>query len=369
MTSGNSPERTPLLGLNRRARWLLPIFLLLLVGLTFRHLLFPDPHSIATFSGATMGTTWSVKLATTELDSASRQQVLNEIEEELHLVNELMSTWDVNSELSRLNQSDGTQPFPLSQPNVEVFALASQVSELSGGAFDVTVGPMVSAWGFGADHAAVTGPPSKQEVSELEQRVGYRKLNLDAKRGTITKANGGIHVDLSAIAKGYAVDRVAAALQRLGYLNFLVEIGGELKAHGQKLPDRDWRVAVERPDELTRSIYAVVQLRDLGMATSGDYRSFILKDGTRRSHLIDPRKGQPVMHALASVSVVDLSTARADALATALGVMGAKEGFALAQREGIAAYFIVREAQGEFRARSTSAFSPLLVSVPPEAAP
>ena len=148
-----------------------------------------------------------------------------------------------------------------------------------------------------------------------------------------------------------------------------MEIGGELKARGQKLPDRDWRVAVERPDELNRSIYAVVQLRDLGMATSGDYRSFILEDGTRRSHLIDPRKGHPVMHALASVSVVDLSTARADALATALGVMGAEEGFALAEREGIAAYFIVREAQGEFRARSTAAFAPLLVSVPPEATP
>ena len=368
MTSGNSPERTPLLGLNRRARWLLPIFLLLLVGLTFRHLLFPDPHSIATFSGATMGTTWSVKLATAELDSASRKRVLSEIDDELQLVNKLMSTWDENSELSRLNRSNGAQPFPLSQPNVEVFALAAQISELSGGAFDVTVGPLVSAWGFGADRA-VTGSPSEQEVSELEQRVGYQKLDLDAKRGTITKKNPAIHADLSAIAKGYAVDRVSAALQRLGYRNFLVEIGGELKAHGQKLPDRDWRVAVERPDELSRSIYAVVQLRDLGMATSGDYRSFILEDGTRRSHLIDPRKGRPVMHALASVSVVDLSTARADALATALGVMGAEEGFALAERAGIAAYFIVREAQGEFRARSTTAFAPLLVSVPPVAAP
>ena len=259
-------------------------------------------------------------------------------------------------------------PSPSRKSNIEVFALAAEVSELSGGAFDVTVGPLVSAWGFGADRA-VTGPPSEEEVSKIEQRVGYQKLDLDAKRGTITKKNPGIRVDLSAIAKGYAVDRVSAALQRLGYRNFLVEIGGELKAHGQKLPDRDWRVAVERPDELSRSIYAVVQLRDLGMATSGDYRSFILEDGTRRSHLIDPRKGHPVMHALASVSVVGLSTARADALATALGVMGAEEGFALAEREGIAAYFIVRKAQGEFRARSTAAFAPLLVSVPPESTP
>ena len=368
MTSGNPPERTSLLGLNRRARWLLPIFLLLLVGLTFRHLLFPDPHTLTPFSGATMGTTWSVKLAGPPLDSASHGRVLGAVETELERVNRLMSSWDPASELSRFNRWESPQPFPLSPSNIEVFALAAEVSEQSGGAFDITVGPLVAAWGFGAD-AAGTEAPSPEQLSQLGERVGYRRLRLDPKSGSIRKQHPEISADLSAIAKGYAVDRVANAIAALGYPNFLVEIGGELKAHGQKRPERDWRVAVERPDELVRSIYAVVALRNLGMATSGDYRNFVLEDGTRRSHLIDPRLGRPVMHTLASVSVVDPSTARADALATAFGVMGIEAGFELAARLNIAAYFIERQDDGGYSARFTPAFAPLLVTGAPESTP
>lgn len=368
MTSDDVPERTPLLGLNRRARWLLPIFLLLLVGLTFRHLLFSDPHTVTLFSGATMGTRWSVKLAGPPLDSASHGRVLDAIENELAQVNRLMSSWDPDSELSRFNRWESAQPFPLSPSNLEVFALAAEVSQQSGGAFDITVGPLVAAWGFGAE-AAGTEAPSPEQLAQLGERVGYRRLLLDPKNGSIRKQHPGIRADLSAIAKGYAVDRVAAALAALGYPNFLVEIGGELKGRGQKRAERDWRVAVERPDELVRSIYAVVALRDLGMATSGDYRNFVLEDGTRRSHLIDPRLGRPVMHSLASVSVVDPSTARADALATAFGVMGIDAGFELATRENIAAYFIERHDNGDYSARFTAAFAPLLVTGPPESTP
>ena len=170
--------------------------------------------------------------------------------------------------------------------------------------------------------------------------------------------------DLSAIAKGYAVDQVAEALRALGYDHFLIELGGELAARGQRPDGGPWRVAIERPDALTRSVYAVVALQDQAMATSGDYRNFHQGDGVRLSHLIDPRVGRPIGNRLASVSVVDASAARADALATALSVLGPDEAHALAEREAIAAYFILRSDKNSTEVLTTTAFEGLLLAEP-----
>jgi thiamine biosynthesis lipoprotein len=161
---------------------------------------------------------------------------------------------------------------------------------------------------------------------------------------------------LSAIAKGYAVDQVADALRGLGYGDFLIELGGEVRAQGRRPDGAFWRVAIERPDSALRAVFEVVPLRDFALATSGDYRDYYELGGRRISHTIDPRTGRPVEHALASVSVLHPDAVHADALATALTVLGPEAGYALAEREGLAAYFIVRRKEGGFSSFATPAF-------------
>lgn len=366
MTSDENP-RAPILGLSPRARVLLPIFLVTLVGLTVWRLGFdtggPRVHE---FTGPTMGTTYMVKLVAEPLLPEESARVASAIEAELEFVNGLMSTWDPESELSRFNQSASTEPFPISEPTLEVFLLAREISDLTGGAFDVTVGPVVSAWGFGATDRA-PAPPSEAELAGLRERVGYQKLAIDPEARTLSKARADIECDLSAIAKGYGVDAVARALDRLGYGNYLVEVGGELRVRGERSSGRLWRVAIERPLGDERSIYGAFELRDAALATSGDYRNYYEQDGVRLAHLIDPRTGRPIAHALASVSVVHGDAARADALATGLSVLGLDEGFALAEASDLAVYFIVRESDGTLRGRATSSFP--AVSRPDDAGP
>jgi thiamine biosynthesis lipoprotein len=337
---------------------------LLLVGLTLRRLLAPDPSPLIELSGRALGTIWSVKLNRPDTgDEPQRERLLAAIREALDGVDSLMSTYRADSELSRFNRFASTEPFALSAPTLEVFALAQEISELTDGAFDVTVGPLVAAWGFGADEEPGESP-SQERLAALRERVGYRLLRLDSSTDTIAKLHPEVVCDLSAIAKGYAVDEVVAALRALGHRDFLVEVGGELGARGRRPDGTPWRVAIERPDALTRSVFAVVGLDDRGMATSGDYRNFYQRDGVRLSHLIDPRAGRPIAHRLASVTVVDPQAARADALATALSVLGPEEGFALATREKIPAYFILRMADDQLERRATPSLEALLLAEP-----
>jgi thiamine biosynthesis lipoprotein len=341
--------------------------LLLLVGLTLRRLLAPDVPPLIELHGSTMGTTWSAKVVTTGSARSSGapdpEQLHGAIEERLALVNSLMSTYDPESELSRFNRSGSTQPFDLSANTIEVFELAQDISALTDGAFDVTVGPLIAAWGFGAA-ATERRSPSASELAALRSRVGYQLLRLDPTAGQISKARPEVVCDLSAIAKGYAVDQAAEAMRDLGYRDFLIEVGGELVGHGRRPDGNAWRVAIERPDALSRGVYAVVALDDAAMATSGDYRNFHESDGVRLSHLVDPRVGRPIAHRLASVTVVDESAARADALATALSVLGPEEGHALAEREGVAAYFILRSRDNWTEVLTTPAFDGLLIAEP-----
>jgi thiamine biosynthesis lipoprotein len=340
-----------------------------LVGLTIRRLLAPDVAPLTELHGSTMGTTWSAKVVTPGSARSSGapdpdpRQLQAAIEERLALVNSLMSTYDPESELSRFNRFASARPFDLSANTIEVFELAQEISALTDGAFDVTVGPLIAAWGFGAA-AEERHSPSASELAALRSRVGYQLLQLDPAAGQISKAHPEVVCDLSAIAKGYAVDQVADAISDLGYRDFLIEVGGELVGRGRRSDGDAWRVAIERPDALTRSVYAVVALEDAAMATSGDYRNFHESDGVRLSHLVDPRIGRPITHRLASVSVVDESAARADALATALSVLGPDEGYALAEREGIAAYFILRSRENWTEVLTTPAFEGLLIAEP-----
>jgi thiamine biosynthesis lipoprotein len=306
-----------------------------------------------------MGARYSVKVAG-RLSGDQARAARAAIEAELARVDRLMSTWRADSELSRLNAQPAGAPFPLSPETLLVLSEARRVGTLSHGAFDVTVGPLVRAWGFGPT-PRVPEPPAEADVERLRRAVGQNLLSLETGPGRATKAVAETECDLSAIAPGYAADRVAAALRRLGHADVLVDVAGEILASGRRPGGEAWRVAIEAPDTTEASVF--VRLADQAIATSGDYRSFYVDaGGVRRSHVIDPRSGRPVAHALAAVSVVRPTAMEADALATALLVLGPEEGLALAEREGLAAHFTVRRPGGGFARRATPGFAVLVGS-------
>lgn len=327
------------------------------------------PRSVTTWQGPTMGTTYAIKIVTGPLDPKSHGTIQAAIDDTLEAVNASMSTYRKDSELSRFNAAPSTEPIAVSEPLHAVIGEALRVGELSGGAFDVTVGPLVNAWGFGPD--GEQRPPDEATLTALRERVGLDKLTLDAAAGTIRKARPDVYVDLSAIAKGHGVDRVAQAIEALGYREYLVEIGGELRARGHNADDVPWRVGIEKPDDDARDIREIIALDDTALATSGDYRNYYERDGKRLSHTIDPRTGHPIEHRLASVSVVSARCSTADALATALNVLGPDAGFALADARGIPALFIVRTPDGGFTERATAPFEELrrATAAPAPAAP
>jgi thiamine biosynthesis lipoprotein len=336
-----------------RTRALLPVFLVVLIALSVRQLWCSAPPQVV-LSGPSMGTSWSVTLDARDRSREDLAQARLAVHERLATVNRLMSTWEADSELSRFNRHASGEPFPLSPETLEVLLLAQEVSERSGGAFDVSVRSLVAAWGFGA--GARVGEPDAAELAKLRERVGFRLLELDPVAGTARKRHPDVECDLSAIAKGFGVDEVARALAELGWKDFLVEVGGEVRARGRR-PDGDpWRVGIERPDAEGRAVHGVIALSDRAMATSGDYRSFYEAGGERRTHIVDPRSGRPIGHRFASVSVVHRDAVLADAWATALMVLGAEEGFARAEAEGLGAYFILRNEAGDFETRSTRDF-------------
>jgi thiamine biosynthesis lipoprotein len=346
--------------LSGRARWVLPLCLLGLIALSVYRLHCATPASpYYEFSGASMGTTYSVKLAEEGLDREALERIAAGIEARLEEVEALMSTWRPESELSRFNRHRSTEPFSVSPETLAVFRTAREISDISGGAFDVTVAPLVAAWGFGATNR-LPEPPGEEELGVLRKRVGYWKIELLEEEGSLRKTEPDTTCDLSAIAKGYGVDRVAEGLLELGYLNFLVEVGGELRGRGRRRDGHPWRIAIERPEGGTaRGIHEVIELADGAVATSGDYRNYYEVDGVRVSHTIDPRRGAPIRHGLASVSVLDSEATRADALATALNVLGLQRGLAIAEQHGIGALFIVHEPDGGFRSIATEPFGSL----------
>ncbi len=318
----------------------------------------PVEHLI---DGPIMGTTYSVKL----VGAFEAEELLAfeaGIEAALNEVNALMSTYDPESELSRFNALDSTAAFQVSPPTAEVVRIAQTVSEQTGGAFDITVGPIVNAYGFGPEER--TEAPTEEELAALYDRVGYEKLTLE--EGTLRKAQPDLYVDLSAVAKGYAVDAVAAYLEQQGVNDYLVEVGGEMRARGLNGSGDVWRVGIEKPMAEGRAMQRAVSLADAALATSGDYRNFYLVDGEPVSHTIDPRTGRPARHPLTAVSVVHEACAWADAYATALMVLGPEAGPAFAEQHDLAALFLVREGD-ELREILSPAMDALLHGV--EAAP
>ena len=302
-----------------------------------------------------MGTTYAVKVVGRNLSPADKAPIESVVTSAMNAVNAKMSTYLKDSELSQFNASESVEPQKMSPATLEVIQMAQAISELTQGRFDVTVGPLVNAWGFGPEGPQKT--LTDDEVSELLGYVGFQKLKVDAAASTLTKEHPKTYVDLSAIAKGYAVDKVVESLEGLGHTNYMVEIGGEVYAKGLNPDDSPWRIGIETPSAEVPGIFDVVVLSGKGLATSGDYRNFYENDGERYSHTINPKTGRPIKHSLASVSVLADSCAQADALATALNVLGPIEGPELAEKQGIAALFIIRDSEGKLQESQTSDFA------------
>jgi thiamine biosynthesis lipoprotein len=292
-----------------------------------------------------MGTTYSIKIVAPD-SAADFEQLAAQVSEELDSINSRMSTWQVDSELSLLNSDESTDWIEVSAELCGIIESALAISQFTDGAFDITVGPLVNLWGFGPGNRIALTPPADDMVAATRPRVGYRHLRADCARPAVRKERPDLYIDLSGYAKGYAVDQLANLLNKNALTDYLVEIGGELRMRGHNATGDNWSIAVEKPDDLARTVQIVVRLSNQSMATSGDYRNFYIHDDKRFSHTIDSRTGRPVAHNGAAVTVVTQSAARADALATALLVLGPGAGFEFAERERIAAYFLLRDDAG-----------------------
>jgi len=333
---------------------------LLLAGLLFLVACGREP-ALHRLSGHTMGTTWHVTLTAPAGLSLRAAALTAGVEQTLEAVNASMSTYRDDSEISRFNRLPVNSWFTVSESFFHVLSAALAVGRDSGGAYDITVGPLVNLWGFGPAGVAVT-PPEPAAIEQTLQQVGQHWLRLDSSEMRVLKT-ADVYLDLSSIAKGWAVDEVARWLREQGIEDYLVEVGGEMRVAGQSPRGDAWRVAIEQPDARQFGIAGAIRLSDQGVATSGSYRNFFEVDGVRYSHSIDPRTGYPIAHELVSVTVVNASTMLADAWATALTVLGAQEAWSVAQAQGLAVYLIERDGDG-FSSRFTEAFEPLLDDLP-----
>jgi FAD:protein FMN transferase len=271
-------------------------------------------HTIE-FRGLTMGGTFSVKVVTAqdELESAKFGEVDRALRARLDRINRLISTWDPDSELSQFNRSTSLEPFPISPETFEVLKWSLELSTLTGGVMDVTIGPLVDAWGFGPGRPRDRFP-SDAEIARLRELTGPGRIELNPATRTVRKTRPGVRCDVAALAPGYATDRLWAELADRGFTDFLVDVGGELRTRGRNEHGEPWQIAIDRPQAQSLDIQRVVPISNLAITTSGDYRKYREVDGRRVTHILDPRTGRPVTHRLASVTVIDELAVRADSI-------------------------------------------------------
>lgn len=308
-----------------------------------------------TFSGLSMGSVYTVKIAGARLSAAALAAAQQAVAAALADVVARMSHYEPGSELARLNRQPLGRALAVSAPTLHVFDAAQAVHQASGGAFDVSLGRAVDGWGFGPTEL----PRRVLQASEAAAlRSPPGALHVDSRAGTITRL-AEVQANLSGIAKGYGVDQAALALQGLGIGDYMVEVGGEIRTRGHNAQRQPWQLAIELPDATPQRALRVLPLSGRALATSGDYRNFFIHEGRRYSHEIDPTSATPVAHALASVSVVADDCTTADAWSTALFVLGPQRGLQAATQLQLAAHFIVRQADGRFGETTTPAFAAL----------
>ena len=331
------------MGLSEKRRkqlfWQVPFLLFLIAGTLFivkqqRSMPYQKDH------GFVFGTVYSITYQ-------CEQNLQAEIEEELKAVDSEFSMFNEQSTVSKINTQEHPQ---LSKRFMKVYELACDVHQKTDGAFDVTVAPLVNAWGFGFKNESL---PGDAQVDSLRSFVGMQLLTLDKTAQQLVKKDDRVMLDFSAVAKGYGADCVAALLRRRGVKNFMVEIGGEVVTQGISPSRMPWRIGVTKPTEdslqATQSLQAVLNVTDRAMATSGNYRNFYYNGGRKYAHTIDPRTGYPVQHSLLSATVLASDCATADAYATAFMVMGIDRAKALLERQSeLLAYFIYSDAEGRY---------------------
>ena len=325
--------------INASIKWLA------LIGLAFFISSCTQPEPVLLkVQGQTMGTYYQVTYVLSSEQTSNKQLQINALKElidqELELVNDQMSTYRPNSELSLFNKSESS--LEVSDATIKVVTEALKIYQQSGGAFDVTVGPLVNLWGFGPDKKP-NKIPDAELIKEMKQSIGSQFLSIEGNK--LIKAKPDLYVDLSSIAKGYGVDTIAEFMEAKGIDNYLVDIGGELRASGTKLKQQPWTLAIERPGA-GQNVQRLLHIGDSAIATSGDYRNYFESDGIRYSHTIDPKTGRPINHKLVSVTVIDESSMVADGLATAITVLGPKDGLAFATQLKQPVFLLTKEGDG-----------------------
>lgn len=349
-------------------RPLIALVILFLASITLPHLFNAtnetDRHKHrkpVTISGRTMGTFYNVSVIPFNNKTLKRDQLQQQIDARLQEINQRMSTYIANSELSRINQAQAHKWVEISEETAAVIGTAQQISTITDGAFDITVGNIVNLWGFGPDINLYAIPDDARIQSTLALS-GYQKLEVQFDPPRAKKHNDSLYLDLSGIAKGYGVDQIAELLIKLGYQNHLVEIGGEIRTGGEKGPGDPWSIGIERPQSKGRSVQTIIRpSTTISMATSGDYRNYFELQGKRYSHTIDPTTGYPITHKLVAVSVLHDSCMLADAYATAFMVMGPEQTMDFAKQHKLAVYMLVKSDQ-EFLPLSTPEFQNLISS-------
>ncbi|MBX2826404.1 MAG: FAD:protein FMN transferase [Gammaproteobacteria bacterium] len=327
-------------------RWSLLILIAFLVGC------FDKPSPQVVLQGETMGTTWQATVVDPQnLDEKALQAA---IENRLSDINALMSTYDPESELSQFNALQSVEWQPMATETLEIIETAHRVSKATSGAYDVTLGSVSELWGFGQGNTPDTAP-LLDDILLLLNDVGYQLLKISASRNKVRKLNENLQVDLSSLAKGYAVDQIGELIEAAGQTRYLAEIGGEIRTRGRAADEGMWKIGIEWPESAGTPEMTGIQVENAHIASSGDYRNYEVIDGQRYTHIIDGRSGYPISHGLASVTVLHGSTMRADAWATAFMVLGFEESLQIANEKGLAVRFVIREGDA-FRVETTQVF-------------
>lgn len=309
--------------------------------------------SLERFDGPTMGSRYSIQYVR-HSSTPGPKEVQAQVEKILAEVDRQFSTYRSDSDIERFNALPADRCQVMPGPVLEMIRVGEQLSSQSEGSYDLTVEPLLNLWGFGPQ-GREEKVPTAEALAEVRQRVGYQHLRID---GDQLCKDAAVEVDFNSIAAGYAVDTIAAKLEAMGIHNYLAEATGELKAAGKKLDGSPWRIALEEPRDDQQVAERIIAVDGYGVSTSGDYRNYFEQDGRRYSHTFDARTGAPVLHTLASVTVIHPSALMADGLSTLLLILGPERGWDYAETHDIGAFFVIRADTG-FVTRTTRAFERL----------
>jgi thiamine biosynthesis lipoprotein len=295
-------------------------------------------------SGQTMGTTYNITVVDNPLN-LSKETLKKRVGKTLADINDKMSNWYDQSEISLVNNNTGGEPIDLSHELFDVINIAKDINIKSNGAFDVTSAPLINLWGFGPNKTEKK-IPTEMEVNKALELVGQvQLLELIPGLGQLKKATPKVSINLSALAKGYGIDMVASTLEEQKIRNFLVEIGGDLITSGTNKDGKAWKIGIETPKIEEQIVQSVIKIKNQAMATSGDYKNFFERNGIKYSHIINPKTGYPIRHKTLAVTVLAETAVLADGWATAMLVLGSNEGMIIADKLGIPVFFISSDAK------------------------